>query len=88
MGQELIGQLYEDFRLGPTVMALHRQLYLLVKHYHVVIKDVARLQVSIRLTGLLADLVLKDEVLSLRSDLLLHSRHGLYHLLFDLQRVE
>ena len=84
MCQELVGQLDEDLRLGPSVMALHRQLYLLVKHYHVVIEDVASLQVSIRLAGLLADLVLKDEVLSLRSDLLLHGRHGLYHLLFDL----
>ena len=41
-------------------MALHRQLYLLVKHYHVVIEYIAGLQVSIRLTGLLSDLVLKD----------------------------
>ena len=69
-------------------MALHRQLYLLVKHYHVVIEDIAGLQMGIRLTGLLSDLVLKDEVLCLGSDLVLHGRHGLYHLLFDLKGVE
>jgi hypothetical protein len=69
-------------------MTLHRQLYLLVKKFHLVIKDISGLKMGIRLTGLLSDLVLKDQVLCLRSDLFLHGRHRLYHLLFNLQRVE
>jgi hypothetical protein len=46
-------------------MTLHRQLYLLVKQFHLVIKDIAGLKMGIRLTGLLSDLVLKDQVFCL-----------------------
>ena len=84
MSQELVGQLDKDLRLGSSVMTLHRQLYLLVKELHLVVEDIAGLKVGIRLAGLLSDLVLKDQVLRLRSDLLLHGRHRLYHLLFNL----
>jgi hypothetical protein len=46
-------------------MTLHRQHYLLVKNFHLVIKYIAGLEVGIWLTGLFSDLVLKDQVLCL-----------------------